>query len=498
MHMLARRSLCSVIVTAVLITLNHLYPLGAKALGLGAVLVVVPTALLWWFRNTRSRVAFAGYLLMNLWIVVGFGVVKGLWKSVLPVFLGTLLSAVSTSYPRPTLGPVPFELSGILVFIGSAFVAFYAIQLLRARHGAAVGTPRLAWGAVAGVLLASGAWSIAERDRFVAPRDGVVRVGVIVPTEGPYAILGNSFVKAVEMAQSDLRGTRYRYELVRVAVGQDPRAAGQAIQRAIREGKVDAIVGGISLFGQVTKPLATAARIPHTCVCTVTAIGDGAYNFTNIPSPEAEARLWVQEARRRGARTIALLTQDYPSIHNHVKALKAEAARVGLPISYEREFADSVRDFRTMIAEARASTPDVYYVEALSPQLDLLGEQLSEAKIRNIASVVAPSLSQRPELFEGTWYTDSNLREFAFKARFEAQYPGTRFATHMMPYAYDDFNLIVQAYEHGENPAVYIRNLTTYPGTAGTLTKAVGSGTFQSTPAVWVISHGKPALLSLR
>ncbi|PYO91655.1 MAG: hypothetical protein DMD58_03755 [Gemmatimonadetes bacterium] len=66
----------------------------------------------------------------------------------------------------------------------------------------------------------------------------------------------------------------------------------------------------------------------------------------------------------------------------------------------------------------------------------------------------------------------------------------------MMPYAYDDFNMIVQAFERGENPAVYVRNIRTYEGNAGTLTKGQGSGNFQSTPAVWAIEHGKPVLLS--
>src|SRR2546426_2463900 len=139
MHTYARRSLVSVIVTAVLITVNHLYPLGTRALGLGAVLVVVPAALLWWFRNTRSRVAFAGYMLMNLWIVVGFGLIRGVWKSTLPVFLGSLLASVSTSFPRPTLGPVPFELSSILTFIGSLFGLYYGYRLVRADHDAAAG-----------------------------------------------------------------------------------------------------------------------------------------------------------------------------------------------------------------------------------------------------------------------------------------------------------------------------------------------------------------------
>ena len=306
----------------------------------------------------------------------------------------------------------------------------------------------------------------------------------------------HSFLKAVQMAQSDLRGTKYQYQLVLVDVGQDPYQARAAIQRAIQDERVSAIVGGISRFGQVTRPLASAAQILHTCVCSVTSIGDGAYNFTNIPSPEAEGVRWVQEAQRRGIRNIALLTQDYPSIQGHLEALKVEVRRAGLTITDAQEFDDSVTDFRKLIARARASHPDVYYVEALNPQLDELAQQLADAKIRNIASVVAPSVSQRPELFEATWYTDSNLRDFAFKTRFEKLYPGTQFATHMMPYAYDDFNMIVQAFERGENPAVYVRNIRTYDGNAGTLTKLAGSGNFQSMPAVWEIEHGKPVLLS--
>src|SRR5439155_1574471 len=183
MHTYARRSLLSVIVTAVLITVNHLYPLGSRAFALGAVLVVVPTAL-------------------------------------------------------------------------------------------------LAAGALATLAVIAGAYAFTTKDRWIGPANGVVKIGVIVPASGPYAILGNSLLKAVEMARSDLRGTKYRYELVPVDIGLDLAQARTAIQRAITDDKVDAIVDGISRFGQVTKPLATAARISHTCVCSVTSIADGAYTFT--------------------------------------------------------------------------------------------------------------------------------------------------------------------------------------------------------------------------
>jgi len=50
---------------------------------------------------------------------------------------------------------------------------------------------------------------------------------------------------------------------------------------------------------------------------------------SNIPAPEDEAARWVEEAQRRGIKSIALLTQDYPSIDGHVKALEEEAARRG-------------------------------------------------------------------------------------------------------------------------------------------------------------------------
>ena len=66
----------------------------------------------------------------------------------------------------------------------------------------------------------------------------------------------------------------------------------------------------------------------------------------------------------------------------------------------------------------------------------------------------------------------------------------------MMPYAYDSVNMIVRAFETGQNPAVYLRNLRSYDGTAGLLTKAETSGNFASRPAVWTIASGKPALLN--
>ena len=489
-HRPARLSLAWVLATAFLTTFHHYYRLGLSTLGLGMAVLGLPLASLLWFRRTRSPAALWAYALSSGWVIVGFGIIDGMWKSTLKLFLGNfLLARWSHYFSWAPVGSFPFEASGILASITSLFAAYWLLRFLRATQFPAGRTAIAAAAAAAGIVLA-----IPARVPVRHERDEV-RIGVIVPKQGPGALLGSSFLKAVEMAKEDLPPTKYRYQLVIADTGTNAVQTRRAIQKLIAEDKVQAIVGGISLPGEVVKGYATVARIPHLCVCSVESIGDGIYNFTNIPAPQDEAVRWVEEAQRRGVKSVALLWQDYPSVDGHVHALREEADRRGLRITTARRFAGTTTDFTAAVAEARASSPDLYFVEAFAGPLDLLGRQLREAGIDNLASVVSLSLSDHPELFEGAWYTDSNLADPGFKARFEARYPGTRFATHMMPYAYDSLKLVVEAFESGEDPAEHLRKTLSYDGSAGRVTRAPGSGNFRSRPAVWRISDGKPELI---
>jgi ABC-type branched-subunit amino acid transport system substrate-binding protein len=323
------------------------------------------------------------------------------------------------------------------------------------------------------------------------PTQAVIKIGTVVATSGPVALLGNSFLKAIQLAAEELKDTTHQYELLVEEIAS-PDKAEPAIEKLIGN-RVDAVVVGLSMSGEIVKPYATAARIPLFCICSVGSVGDELYTFTTMPLAEDEATLWVTEANRRGIKRVALLTQDYPSIDNHVRALRAEAANVGIVVVYQDRFAAATTDFNARIAAAKATAPDVYFVEAFNPALDLLGQQLQDAGVRDLASIVAFSASERPEVFEGGWYTDSYVSP-AFKARLEQRYPASRLATHMMPYAYDSFNMLVQGFESGKEILTYIRGMTEYDGTAGTITKKAGSGNFRSAPAVWMIKDGKPAL----
>ena len=464
-------------------------------------------------------------MILNVWIIVGFGLFKGLWKTALPLLVGTFLPSVSTPFPKPPFGTVGMEVSGLLTLVGGLVVLYAAWRLILARRRTATESyrgqttmHRDGWLAansrtarMVSLIVAFGVWLghapqlqgravahnshlQADTDASTVPDDTVIKIGVVAPTQGPAGILGNSFLKSIHLAKEELTNTKHRYDLVIEAI-PSPDQAEPAIRALIETERVNALIVAMSMSGEIIKPYAAAAKIPMFCICSVGSLGDELYTFTTMPLAEDEATMWVAEAQRRGIRRIARFTQDFPSIDNHVKAMKAEAIKAGIEFVYEERFAPTKTDFRSEIANAQRSSPDVYYVDGFNPTLDFLGQQLRDAGVSNMASVVAFSVSEKPELFEGGWYTDSYVSP-AFKVRLDQRYPDTRLATHMMPYAYDSYKILVDGFESGQDVLTYVRTMTEFNGTAGRITKKAGTGNFRSAPAVWVIKNGKPALLA--
>src|SRR3989442_10298642 len=87
-HRIARLSLLTVLSTSAATTFHHYYRMGFFTLLLGLVTIGLPLATLLWFRRTRSGAALLAYALVSVWIIVGFGLIDGMWKSTFKIFLG--------------------------------------------------------------------------------------------------------------------------------------------------------------------------------------------------------------------------------------------------------------------------------------------------------------------------------------------------------------------------------------------------------------------------
>jgi ABC-type branched-subunit amino acid transport system substrate-binding protein len=501
------RSLVAIVATAGLAAVHRYARLEPGLMWTLAAGVILPLLCHVAFLRTLQRSLLLIYGVASSGVIVALGFIEGGWHGLFKIYLGNFLAMRHAQYfSWRTVDSFPREAAGILAFVCSLYALFFLLRYLR---GVASFSPRGSPGwrmpmplpamAVATmsvllvVQLAAAGWT--ERRQRPAERE-TIRIGVIVPRSGPVAALGTAFVEAVEMARTDTHGTKHRYEIVVADAGSNPIQAQAAIKKLLGQERVDAVVGGISLLGQMVQPYANLAHVPHICVCTVPSIGDNRYNFTNIPLAEDEAVRWTSEALRRGIRSVALLTQAYPSIDGHLDALRAQLPKDGITIVHQHRFPASTTDFSAIVANARAARSDVYFVEAPEPALSQLAQSLRSAGVTSIASVVAPSVSERPELLEGAWYTDSNLVNLQLKERFVRKNPGKPFPTHMVPYAYDSFRLLVSGFEKDGDATGYLRQLTAYEGQAGPVTKRPGTGNFRSKPAVWTIHNAQPMLLA--
>jgi ABC-type branched-subunit amino acid transport system substrate-binding protein len=354
---------------------------------------------------------------------------------------------------------------------------------------------------VIGALLATAACSSDDSAASKsADQSRTIKIGAVAPLEGQSASLAKSFLEAVRVSIDTLGEKKNRYELRVEDGGTTPEEGTAAAKRLVEEDGVDAIVGGISIVGQQVAPVTAGAKIPHLCVCSIPTIGDGKYNFTNIPLPEEEADAWVAEARKRGIRSVAIIAQQYPSINGHVNALKKAAETAGIKVVYEYRFPQGATSFLKPVRRALEQyQPDAFYVSGYEPSLSAVGKQLqlAERMLRRkltVTSIVAIGDSQDMSIFEGDWYTDSDLANPEVMAQFRKAYPSSTFITHMMPYAYDSVRMLVDGFESNQGVVTYLQGLTRYDGSASIITREPGSGNFRSKPVVWVVKDGVPVV----
>lgn len=339
-----------------------------------------------------------------------------------------------------------------------------------------------------GVVIAIAAWGTLSNQQSTVP---VIKIGVVAPLTGPGAAFGTSLVKAIELAQKDLGGTKYRYEVVIEDDATNPASSASAAQKVIQIDGIKAIISATSGSGNAIAPIAEAAKIPLICVaCADKKIGTGKYSYTSSVQVEDEAKVFVDYAVLKGAKTLGVLSQNHPGINAVADAVRKEAISRGVPVVYEERFDGANRDFKTIVKKAALAGADVYFLQAFPPALDIIGKELTALGVKNIAGGAgAFTIAADPSLFEGKWYTEA-LSEQAFTERFSKEFPEIRFNIRTGPYGYDAFNILVQGLEKDSDMATYLANLDEFVGKVGRQYKTDGNW-FRSTPGVWEIKEGK-------
>ncbi len=325
----------------------------------------------------------------------------------------------------------------------------------------------------------------------------VIKIGIVAPVTGNYAAYGSTLVKGVEMALSDIStSTKYQYQVIVEDDESTPAKSSNAANKLINIDGVKAIITTTSGSGNAVKPLAEKAGVINICDCNDVTIGNANYNFTNLLLPVDEMKLWLTEAKKRGAKNIVVLNQIHPGFIANLNAMLPQVDSFGMKIVYKDSFAGDNRDFKTIVAKAKQANADIYLVLAFPPSLDIISRELKNAGISNISTTASFTTSPTPELYNGLWFTDSTLTDFALKTRFDSLYPNIKFNARTVPYGYDIFNMLVQSFEKGGDVYANVNAITEYDGKVGKITKAADSHNFRSDASIWTMVDGKPVMVT--
>lgn len=134
-----KQSLISIVLTVILASITHAYQFGYRAFVAGGILIIIMSVLNIFYQRNKNKMLIVLYILLNAWVIVGFGIINGFWNHGFKVFLtylhnGYLPPFLEGLFLDPKIGSVFFEGVGILTFVASMFATYYVYQMAPKKH----------------------------------------------------------------------------------------------------------------------------------------------------------------------------------------------------------------------------------------------------------------------------------------------------------------------------------------------------------------------------
>ncbi|NOZ67742.1 MAG: ABC transporter substrate-binding protein [Deferribacteres bacterium] len=327
------------------------------------------------------------------------------------------------------------------------------------------------------------------------------KIGVIAPLTGDIAFIGTGMKEAILMAKEQAGDdTRYNYEVVFEDDQNEQKLAASAAHKLISVDKVDALITLDSPSGNVVSPIALKNNVIHFGIAVDPNVAKGDTNFIHWTPATRQAELLARELKRRGIRKVGVFgTVSQAGWKVYGDEFVRAAEREGLSIVTRQNFHDGTKDFRNLIARAKPTRPDIYVIEAPTPELEILTRQMREAGIDTpLTGIETFEVSGDLGLFEGYFYVSAVEPTSAYTTAYKQKY--NKNAPICSGNTYDIFNLIVSAVEKAgassskkppaDRIAAELRNIRNFSGALGILS-IDESGIVQSDAQLKMVKNGE-------
>lgn len=253
--------------------------------------------------------------------------------------------------------------------------------------------------------------------------DNVVTIGVITPMTGNSAHLGEGIRNSILLAQSEMPGTKHAYKFIFEDDALDAKKSATAAQKLTAIDHVDVIISFTAGTGNAVSPVADANKTPHIGLANDRRIAVGAYNFVFWTPGSEQARVFVEELKRRGIKKIALFETVHPGIKIITDAIRDNVKNTDIQIVSDEHYTAGTTDFRSIIAKSKDAGAELLVPISFSPEVEILTKQIRELGINTpLASVSAFELVKDKTIFNGHWYVAERNADTRFLDAYKSKY----------------------------------------------------------------------------
>lgn len=276
-----------------------------------------------------------------------------------------------------------------------------------------------------------------------------IKIGVVLPLTGNYAVIGEGEKKGIDMAVDNLKQKfpGKKIEIVYEDFASETKNAVTAANKLISVDKVDAIITSTTAASEAVSPVVERAqKINFVISPDIEVVNKSQYNFRIYYNLNAEAEVVDAFVQKMKPSSASFLASRYSSLEKLVDGRLAPSFKqAGINVLAKEYVEVTDKDFKNSILKIKAGEPAMWFLAPMTNQVDLFTNQLKDYG-------VAPG-SDRIVIGSFTF----NWKPASFISTLEGYYIATPvFQT------YDESNFFVKAYTERYNAKPSFDNAYAY------------------------------------
>lgn len=296
----------------------------------------------------------------------------------------------------------------------------------------------------------------------------ILKIGVILPLSGNNSFAGETTREGIEFYRKQHPSTPdFPYEIIYEDDQLMPARTALAANKLIRMDQVDFILTVSSAQAFVVAPLVAKTKTLHFSIASDITFTNYANNYVLTSEMSADVHRLLSEIKKRKYKRIALFSAVDVMANLAEKDIKKYAPKYDLDIVFESKVMRGVRDFRIDLIKAEAKKPDIYIIQTVSPELEIITRQLREKSEKPVTALFYLFFSRTPRLFEGQFGVHNISTDPAFIEEYQKAFhrqPDT-----MQSFFYTIMSLVIDAGKSGKHLLESQHFIENYQSTLGKL-----------------------------